>query len=133
MDRDSAPEVRVVSEWHEALNGGDVERLVGLSHSDVEMGGPHGTVYGTQVLREWVDRAGSRLVPRRVFHVNETVVVEQEATWTSADTGETTSVQTVASVFIVRDGRVASVVRHDSLSEALSAAGLDESDATENS
>lgn len=135
MDRDqagdAASEVRVVAEWHEALNGGDVERLVGLSHPDVEMGGPRGTVHGTRVLREWVDRAGINLSPRRFFHANEAVVVDQEAAWTSADTGEMTPSQIVASVFVVQDGLVTSVVRHARLADALGAMGLDESDEVE--
>ncbi|MBA3425856.1 MAG: nuclear transport factor 2 family protein [Rubrobacter sp.] len=136
MDRGfagTAPEVRAVAQWHEALNGGDVDRLVDLSHPDVEVSGPRGAGRGAQLLRDWANRAGVRLVPRRVFHASETVAVEQDASWTSTETGETTLIQTVASVFIVREGLIASVVRHDSLSEALSVAGLDESDATENS
>lgn len=83
------------------------------------------------MLREWVERAGVRLVPRRAFHASETVVVEQDASWTSVETGETAPAQTVASVFVVRDGRVASVVRHDALADALRAVALDESHAIE--
>ena len=55
------------------------------------------------------------------------MVVEQEARWRSADIGELGAKQTVASVFRVREGRVASVVRHDGLAGALDACGLDES------
>lgn len=125
-------EVRAVLAWHEALNDGDVERLVGLSHPEVAVGGPRGTGYGAQLLREWVDRANIRLEPGRVFYRAQTVVVEQGASWTSAvGTGETAPVQTVASVFTVRDGLVASVVRHDNLADALSAEDFDESDAIE--
>ncbi len=134
MDRDfagTAPEVRAVAEWHEALNGGDVDRMVELSYPDVAVGGPRGAGRGAQLLREWVERADVRLVPRRAFHASETVVVEQEASWTSVETGETAPAQTVASVFVVRDGRVASVVRHDSLADALRAVALDESHAIE--
>ena len=36
------PELRVVEAWHEALNDGEVDRLVGLSHPEVEVGGPRG-------------------------------------------------------------------------------------------
>jgi hypothetical protein len=68
---------------------------------------------------------------RRVFYRAETVVAEQAATWRSADTGEVSDRQAVASVFVVRDGRVARVVRHPSLADALHAAGLDETDVTE--
>jgi len=119
------PEVRVVAAWHEALNGGDAERLVGLSHPDIEVGGPRGTGRGAQLLRDWVLRAGIHLVPRRIFHQRETVVVEQEAGWGAAGTGETSGNQTVASVFVVRDGLVVSVARHPDLAEALRAAGIE--------
>ena len=35
-----SPEVQTVRTWHEALNGGDWERLVALSDPEVEVGGP---------------------------------------------------------------------------------------------
>lgn len=128
----TAPEVRVVGDWHEALNAGDADRLVELSHPDVEMGGPRGraadeVARGTGVLREWVARANIRLEPRRLFNHGETVVVEEVAEWRSPDTEEIIGSQTVASVFAVRGGRVTSVVRHGDLTSALTAANLDES------
>lgn len=121
----SAPEVRTVEAWHEALNAGDADRLVSLSRPDVEVGGPRGTGRGAQLLREWVGRANIRLEPARVFHAGDTVVVEGIARWRSAETGEFAGGRTVGSVFVVRDGLVASVVRHDDLQRALDAAGLD--------
>jgi ketosteroid isomerase-like protein len=123
----SAPELRIVETWHEALNGGEVDRLVELSHPGVEVGGPRGTGRGTQLLREWVDRANIRLEPRRVFHHADTVVVEQWAQWHSTDTGQPIGGQTVGSVFVVRDSRVTRVVRYPDLAAALDAAHLDES------
>jgi hypothetical protein len=48
----NASELRVVEAWHEALNGGEVDRLVDLSHPEVEVGGPRGTGRGAQLLRE---------------------------------------------------------------------------------
>ncbi len=126
----TAPEVRVVEAWHEALNAGDADLLVALSHPDVEVGGPRGAGRGARLLREWVDRANIRLKPLRIFHEADAVVVEAAAEWRSADTGEVTGGQTVGSVFVIRDDRVASVVRHDDLSGALGATGLDESHET---
>jgi ketosteroid isomerase-like protein len=120
----TAPEVRIVKDWHEALNG-DPDRLVELSHPDVEVGGPRGSGHGTRLLREWVDRANISLEPRRFFHRAETVVVEEEAEWRSAKTGEATGSQTAGSVFVVRDGRVARVMRYDDLAGALRAANID--------
>lgn len=120
-----ASEVRVVEAWHEALNVGDVDRLVTLSHPDIEVGGPRGTGRGARLLREWVDRADIRLDSRRVFHRMDTVVVEQEAQWSSADTGQVTGSQIVASVFVIRDGQITRVVRYPDLIGALLAANLD--------
>jgi ketosteroid isomerase-like protein len=121
-------EVRVVEAWHEALNEGDVDRLVGLSHPDVEVGGPRGVGRGVRLLREWVHRANVRLEPRRLFRRGGTVVVEQAGQWRSAESGEVLGKHTVASVFAVSDGLVTSVVRYDDLSEALNTTGLDHSD-----
>jgi ketosteroid isomerase-like protein len=121
----TVPEVRVVAAWHEALNAGDVERLVELSHPDVEVGGPRGTGQGAQLLREWVARAGIHLERQRVFHQGDTVVVEQEAEWRSAETGELSGSQRLASVFVVRGGLVARVLRYPDLAEVLRVADLD--------
>ena len=117
-------EVQTVASWHRALNSGDVERLIRLSLPAIEVGGPRGTSQGVQILREWFGRANVRLEPRRVFHEADTVVVEQEAEWRSAELGDR---QIVASVFVVREGFVTSVVRYLDLAEALDAANLDES------
>ena len=124
----SAPEVRVVGDWHEALNAGDADRLVALSHPDVEVGGPRGTGRGAVLLREWVARTGIRIEPRRAFHRAAAVVVEGEAQWRDADAGRMTGGRTVGSVFVVQGGRVSRVVRYPDLASALLAAGLDESD-----
>ena len=126
----ASPEVQTVVAWHDALNDGDVERLVGLSHPDVGVGGPRGTSQGAHILREWVDRANIHLEPRRIFHEADTVVVEQAAAWTSAETGETTPAQTVASAFVVHDGVVTTVVRYPDLAEALMAVDLDQAQET---
>ena len=119
-----SPEIQTVIAWHDALNDGDVERLVALSHPEVEVGGPRGSAHGAQILREWVDRANIRLEPGRTFHEANTVVVDQGAEWQSAEPG---TVQRVASVFVVNNGLVTSVVRYPDLASALRAANLDAS------
>jgi SnoaL-like domain len=128
QEQGGVSEVHVVEAWHAALNEGDVDRLVVLSHPDVEIGGPRGVGRGVQLLREWVDRANVRLDPRRVFRRRSTVVVEQTGQWRSAESGAVIGSQTVASVFAVCEGLVTSLVRYDDLSEALKTAGLDQSD-----
>ncbi len=123
----TAPEIRTVRAWYKALNDGEVDRLVELSHPEVEVGGPRGTGRGAQLLREWVDRANVHLEPRRIFHHADTVVVEQWAEWRSTDTGRVIDSQFAGSVFVVRDGRVTRVVRYPNLADALDATDLDES------
>lgn len=122
----SAPELRVVGEWHEALNAGDADRLVALPHPGVEVGGPRGTGQGAELLREWVARAGIRIEPRRAFHRTETVVVEGEARWRDGETGRMGEGQRLDSMFVFWDGLVSRVVRHPDLASALLAAGVDE-------
>ncbi len=123
----TAPEVRVVRDWHEALSAGDADLLVALSHPDVKVGGPRGTGRGARLLREWVARAGIRIEPQRAFHRAGTVVVRGEAQWRDAETGQLTGGRIVGSVFVVRDGQIARVVRYPDLASALLAAGLNES------
>ncbi|MDX6379445.1 MAG: hypothetical protein QOI57_469, partial [Rubrobacteraceae bacterium] len=120
----TASEVQIVKAWHEALNDGDVDRLVTLSCPDIEVGGPRGSGHGVQLLREWVDRAGIYLEPQRIFHRADTVVVEQKAQWCSADTGQVTGSQIVGSVFVVRNGRIVRVMRYPDLASALRAGNL---------
>src|SRR5690349_15445676 len=61
----SDPELELVHDWHVALNAGDTSRLLALSTSDVEVGGPRGAGRGSQLLEEWVARAQIRLEPLR--------------------------------------------------------------------
>ncbi len=114
---DSTP-AAIVLAWHEALNSGDVDRLVALSAADVEVGGPRGSGRGAQLVRDWFGRAGIRLTPLRVVARGQTLVVEQDARWSADEPSHR-----VASVFRVRDGKVASVVRYPDMEAALSAAG----------
>lgn len=121
-------EPEIVRAWHQALNAGDIDRLVELSDDDIEVGGPRGSGQGRQLLREWFGRAGIRLTLGQMFHRGATVVAEQEAEWRSEDSKEAGSRDVVASVFTVGGQRVTSIVRYPDLTSALAAAGLDDSD-----
>jgi uncharacterized protein (DUF3084 family) len=54
--------------------------------------------------------------------------VEEAATWSVAQTGETVGAATVATVFKLDGGLVTGIFRHDGLEDALRRAGLDVSD-----
>ena len=127
MERDTRA-VELVAAFHEALNAGDAERLVGLAQADVELVGPRGTARGVDVLREWVGRAGVTLTPLRSFAGSQTVVVEEDASWRDPQTGEAQGAQVVATVFGLREGRIARIDRLPDLESALRAAGLEASD-----
>ena len=43
----STPETRILHDWHKALNACSADRLVELSHPDVEVGGPPGSEHGS--------------------------------------------------------------------------------------
>lgn len=119
--------LETVRAWHEALNGGETERLLTLSHPEIEIGGPRGAGKGSVLLLAWVERANVTLQPLRYFEGDETVVAEEAAEWSFPGTDEPRSRSTVTSVFTVADGVVTSVIRHDALKDALRSADLDAS------
>jgi hypothetical protein len=113
----------VVRAWHEAVNRGDADALVALSDEDIEVGGPRGSARGHVILRDWLDRAGIQLEPRRWFASPPDLVVEQVAIWRGSD-GAVTNPQIIASSFTVDGGKVMRTIRYGSLEEALAATGL---------
>jgi hypothetical protein len=118
----------LVAAFHEAVNGPDEARLLRLVTPDVEVGGPRGSGSGASLLADWMTRTGIWLTPGRLFARGTIVVAEQAATWTDAQTGAASPSRDIASVFRLRDGRIAGVVRYDSLGDALQAAELGEGD-----
>ena len=113
----------VVRAWHEAVNRGDADALVALSDDDIEVGGPRGSARGLAILRDWLDRAGIQLAPRRWFASPAELVVEQIATWRGPD-GAATDPQIIASSFTVENEKVTRTIRYETLEEALAATGL---------
>jgi ketosteroid isomerase-like protein len=122
MEEDSA--LKIVADWHTALNEGQVERLVEMVRPDVEVGGPRGKTKGAGVVREWFGRANIRLWPLRYFARQDTVIVEERGEWIAPDSGQVTGSQSVATVFTVRDGLIAGILRYDNIETALKEGGL---------
>jgi hypothetical protein len=120
-----AAAVSVVRAFERAVNAGDADQVVGLAVQNVEVGGPRGRGHGRELLREWVERAGIHLRTRRIFQREGVIVAEQDARWGDGDDAEE---HTIATEFIVRDGRIEAVIRHDDVDTALSAAGLHAAD-----
>jgi ketosteroid isomerase-like protein len=115
--------IQIVSEWHEAVNFGDAERLARLVSDDVEIGGPRGTDRGLEALVDWVERTGIQLEPTVWYQRGETVVVCQLATW-PGEGGTPGDPQPAASAFVVHDDRILSIVRYADQVAAFGATGL---------
>ncbi|HEY7270091.1 MAG TPA: nuclear transport factor 2 family protein [Dehalococcoidia bacterium] len=94
-----------------------------MCREDVELGGPEGEGQGHDLLREWFDRSGLSLELGAFLQRGEVVVVSQEAQWSSG-AGGAGAVETVASVFRVRDGIIVSIHRYQDLDAALAAGGI---------
>ncbi len=68
------------------------------------------------------------LDPRSFFNRKNTVVVEELGEWLSPDTGLVIDSQIVATLFVVNDGLISSIMRYADLETALKEASLGESD-----
>jgi hypothetical protein len=120
----------VVEAWLDAVDRADTAAAVALCAPDLEVVGPRGTVRGREVLGPWLARAGFTARPLRWFcGAGGAVVVEQEATWADPATGAERGRAVVASRFLVADGVITHLQRHDEgLPAALAAAGLRHAD-----
>jgi hypothetical protein len=123
MQKDS---VAIARAWQEAANKQDVEKLLELSDSNIEIVGPRGSAHGHQILKEWLNRAGLKLETFRTFAKDGVVVMAQHGTWRSAETNNEESKADVAAVFHVLDGKVVYLARYDSLEEALKTSALND-------
>ncbi len=121
--------ISLVTRFEEAVNRRAVAEAAGMAAEDVAIAGPRGTAHGVDVLRRWVTDSGIRLTSRRLFVRLPHLVAEQTARWHDPGTGALGDAATVATLFTVRDSKIAGIARYDSgLAAALLAAGLAEID-----
>ncbi|WP_291914797.1 nuclear transport factor 2 family protein [Chitinophaga sp. CB10] len=118
--------LETIENWHNALNAKDKNHLAGLVKEDVKMVGPKGDVKGKNIMLDWVDRANITLTPKRYFLLDNTVIVEETAVWHEAETGKESNTAIVAPVFVLENGLITSIHRHDSLHKAFESTGLNE-------
>lgn len=119
----STSEIATVLAWHDALNDHDVDTLLDLCTDDVDLGGADGSHQGKPAVQHWAGSLGATLTVGRTFYRDGTVVAEAELT-TPAESGT----RTVATAFRVVHDKIATIVRHDTLAEALEQTGMTESD-----
>jgi hypothetical protein len=118
----------VVRLWLDAVNQRDVERVLELSDTHIEIAGPRGTGHGHALLLDWLNHARISLESLRTFSKGDSVVATQHGIWRSPETGAVIGEAEVASHFRVADGRVIRYARYDSLDVALEQARLTCSD-----
>lgn len=117
-----------VLSWLDAVNTQNVERLIELSDSNIEIVGPRGSAYGHQVLREWLERADLTLTTLRAFARGNVITLAQHGVWRSIESGEVIGEADVASEFKVENQKVVRYARYDNLDEAFEKTGLNFSD-----
>ena len=116
--------VATVQAWQDAASKPDIERLIALSDSNIEIVGPRGSGFGHQLLRDWIARAGLQMTTLRAFVRDSLVVVEQQAIWHNVETGEKARESIIASQFVVENNRVKQFARYDNLETAFKQSGL---------
>lgn len=126
---DSSPAAAaVVARWQEALNRRDHPEVLALSHEQIGIVGPRGSVAGAEALREWLESTSVQLRPLRTFVRGNNVVVLQRGIWSDIERGEIIGERDVASAFEVIRGEVTRYSRFETLEEALATAGLSTAD-----
>ncbi len=122
-------DIEIVQAFHDRLNARDVDAVLALAANEIRVGGPRGTGVGKHLVAEWVARANVTMHPQRWFQRERTVIGEQRAVWHGLDgTEDGTGGQTVATVFELADGGIASIARYGNIGEAVTSADLDETD-----
>jgi ketosteroid isomerase-like protein len=117
-------EKATVLAWHDALNARDLDTLLELSSDDIEIGEAGGATQGHAALQNWAQALDVNAEPDRIYIRDGVVVVEEQITSVTGETG------TGASAFRVVHDKVTSVFRHPDLASALAATELGEEDLT---
>ncbi|HYZ15949.1 MAG TPA: nuclear transport factor 2 family protein [Candidatus Acidoferrum sp.] len=115
----------IIARWQAAVSAADFEGLRALSTDDIEIIGSLGPGRGIAFAEEWVRKTGIGLQTMRAFpQGGDLVVVEQAARWPAgADSAEAPE-RVIATLYTLRDNRVARAVRYEDLASALAAAGM---------
>ncbi len=116
--------INVVRAWEQAVNELAIDRVLELSHPEIEIVGPRGIARGRDVLKDWLSRAGLTLETRRSFTRDEAVVNDQHGVWRDVESGGVVGEAAVASHYKVENGQVTYVARYEVLDKALGDASL---------
>lgn len=111
------------------FNNRNIDELLRLVDEDVRYNGRHGEGEGIHLLREWIARANTSMMPRRWFGNDDVAVAEVDVEWRSSKSGDVTDRATWAISFATRDERIVSISRYADAGEAVTKMGLHETNA----
>ena len=114
----------VIARWQAAVSAADVASVRALSTEDIEIVGSRGAGRGIPFAEEWMRKTGIGLQTMRSFPRGDVVVVEQMARYAAGPDSAGAPERVIATIFTVRDGRVARAVRYENVASALAAAGM---------
>lgn len=117
--------IKTAEEWVENSNQKDIPGLLNLSHSDIEIMGPKGSISGSHHLGDWIERANLHLHTIRRFAKEHNIVLEQQGTW--YEESDQVKGQNIVYTFMkVIDGKVAFLGRYDNKVKAFQVSDLNE-------
>ncbi len=110
----------VLSQWHDAVNSGEIDQAVALCSHDVAVQGPRGVGHGRDLVRAWLTRSGIRLDPQEELReVDGRFVVAERARWTAPDAPGAAPTEPADTwcVYTVGEGLVTSIARFETAEE----------------
>ncbi|WP_227994993.1 hypothetical protein [Oceanobacillus sp. CFH 90083] len=120
-----ASTIKTAGLWIEKSNIKDVPSLLELTHPNIEINGPKGSIIGSHHLADWLERANLKLVTINRFAKGNNIILEQHGTWYEMN-GEIKSQATVYTYMKITEGKVALMARFDNKEAAFHMSGLSE-------
>ena len=113
---DSPSAVQALTNWHAAVNAGDIEGAVACCDKNVAVASPRGAGHGHDLMSGWLTRSGIRLEPQEdLVETDGRFVVREVARWTTANAPDGAPLEPTETwcVFTVADGKLTSVARFE--------------------
>lgn len=118
----------LAQQFLEHFNNHDTSQLLSLVDDDMRYNGRSGDGHGVHLLREWIDRASTSMVPVRWFGDDAIAVVEVDITWRKPGSDTITDSAKWGIAFAVDNDKISSISRYADVGEAVTKMGLMEDD-----
>lgn len=119
----------LATEFLTRFNNRDLDAVLALVTEDMRYNGRYGDGEGVHLLREWIERATTRMQPQRWYGADDIAVVEVDITWFKRDSDDVTDAATWAIAFATEGDKISSISRYADVGEAVTKMGLVEENA----